>query len=305
MWQSASAQQAELIWLDRTGKKLGQLPAPASASNPKISWQGSRVAYTAQGLREIDYTEVSRGVVRKVAAADAALYHPLWSPDGNKIVYYSKGQILMRDTDTDGAPVEVAKGPKSSAAFLHDWSRDGRYITYAEFGAKGGLNLMALPMNGLKPSGDAFLVFHSTQRSLHTALSPDSQWVAFSTNEDNHYQVFVTPLADQTKTEGRGPRWQVSTEGGVDPKWSTDGKQIYFLNNGFKKLLAADFKPGNPPTFSTPRPVFDWSFAWSAGVRNSYTIDPSSGRILVVSPISQTYSPITVLVNWAGLLKKN
>jgi dipeptidyl aminopeptidase/acylaminoacyl peptidase len=164
------------------------------------------------------------------------------------IAYHGNRQILLRHADTDANPVAVTK--MDLTAYLQDWSRDGRYITYTQQIRKGGDDLMALPMSGDKAAGPPFLVFHTPERSLHTALSPDSQWLALSTNKGDTYEVFVTPFSDQTKAEGRGPRWQVSTHGGVDPKWSPQGNQIYFLSRDFKKLLAADFKPGNPPTTS-------------------------------------------------------
>jgi serine/threonine protein kinase len=303
-WQEAPPQQAELVWLDRTGRKTGIVAAPGSASNPKISWQGGRVAYTAGNLREIGFSEVARSVYRTVAKSDAgSLWHPLWSPDGSRIAYFGNGHILLRHADTDANPVEAAKVDQT--AYLHDWSRDGRYITYAAFNPKGGLDLMALPMNGDKADGVPFLVFHTAERALHTALSPDSQWVALSTNKGDTYEVFVTPFSDQTKAEGRGPRWQVSTHGGVDPKWSPQGNQIYFLSKDFKKLLVADFKPGNPPTTSAPRDMFDWNFTWYPTVRNSYSVDPATGRFLVVNRLNPVYAPITVLSNWAALLNKH
>jgi serine/threonine protein kinase/Tol biopolymer transport system component len=302
-WQEASPQQSELIWLDRSGRKTGIVAAPASATNPKISWQGGRVAYTAANEQEIGFSEVTRDVSRTVAKDAGRLLHPVWSPDGSMIAYYGNRQILLRHADTDANPVEVAK--MDMTAYLHDWSRDGRYITYTRLIPKGGDDLMALPMNGDKAAGAPFLVFHTPERSLHTSLSPDSQWLALSTNKGDTYEVFVTPFSNQTKAEGRGPRWQVSTHGGVDPKWSPQGNQIYFLSRDFKKLLVADFKPGSPPTTSAPREMFDWNFSWNPGIRNSYSVDPATGRFLVVNRLNQAFAPITVLSNWAALLNKH
>jgi Tol biopolymer transport system component len=261
------------------------------------------VAYTAANEQEIGFSEVTRDVSRTVAKDAGRLLHPVWSPDGNMIAYYGNRQILLRHADTDANPVEVAK--MDLTAYLQDWSRDGRYITYTRVIPKGGDDLMALPMNGDKAAGAPFLVFHTPERSLHTALSPDSQWLALSTNKGDTYEVFVTPFSDQTKAEGRGPRWQVSTHGGVGPQWSPDGKQIYFLSRDFKKLLVADFKPGNPPTTSAPREMFDWNFSWNPGIRNSYSVDPATGRFLAVNRLNQGYGPITVLSNWAALLNKH
>jgi len=261
------------------------------------------VAYTAANEQEIGFSEVARDVSRTVAKIDAGrLLHPVWSPDGSMIAYYGNRQILLRHADTDANPVEVAK--TDLTAYLHDWSRDRRYITYTRVVPKGGDDLMALPMSGDKAAGAPFLVFHTAERSLYTALSPDSQWLALSTNKGDSYEVFVTPFSDQTKAEGRGPRWQVSTHGGVDPKWSPQGNQIYFLSRDFKKLLVADFKPGNPPTTSAPREMFDWNFSWNPGIRNSYSVDPATGRFLIVHRLNQAYAPITVLSNWAALLNK-
>jgi Tol biopolymer transport system component len=206
--------------------------------------------------------------------------------------------ILLRHADTDANPVEVAKTDRQ--AFLHDWSRDGRYITYVRFNPKGGDDLMALPMNGDKAAVAPFLVFHTPERSLHTALSPDSQWVALSTNKGETYEVFVAPFSDQSKAEGAAHAaslhpWRRGPSG-------ASGNQIYFLSSDFKKLLVADFKPGNRPA-SAPREMFDWNFTWYPGVRNSYSVDPATGVSLRQQ--TQGYAPITVLSNWAALLNKH
>lgn len=153
-WQEASTPQSELIWLDQTGRKTGIVAAPASASNPKISWQGGRVAYTAANEQEIGFSEVARDVSRTVVKDAGRILHPVWSPDGSMIAYYANRQILLRHADTDANPVGVAK--MDLTAYLHDWSRDGRYITYTQILPKGGDDLMALPMNGDKASGALF-----------------------------------------------------------------------------------------------------------------------------------------------------
>ena len=79
-WQEASPQLAELIWLDRTGRKTGIVAAPPSIANPKISERGDRVVYNSANMREIAFSELAGSVYRTVAKSDDSLLHPLWAP---------------------------------------------------------------------------------------------------------------------------------------------------------------------------------------------------------------------------------
>ena len=77
-WQEASPQLAELIWLDRTGRKTGIVAAPPSIANPKISERGDRVVYNSANMREIAFSELARSVYRTVGKSDDSLTHPFW-----------------------------------------------------------------------------------------------------------------------------------------------------------------------------------------------------------------------------------
>lgn len=131
-------------------------------------------------------------------------------------------------------------------------------------------------------------------------FSPDSRYVAYVSNESGLNEVYVRSFPD-----GSG-RWQVSKNGGVNPRWRRDGKELlYIAPDG--ELMSVDvtanpvFQPG------TPRPLFEAPFAQVVNYpgNNAYDISPDGKRLLGVTLAGQSSNAgITVELNWQAGLKK-
>jgi hypothetical protein len=147
--------------------------------------------------------------------------------------------------------------------------------------------------NGSKPV--KFLGTPSDE--MHATFSPDGHLVAYASNESGTYQVYVQtfPLSDR--------KWPVSTNGGYEPRWRGDGREIYFLSPD-QKLMAATV--GTGPSFGVPKALFQTHV--SGGVdflRTHYAVRRDGQRFLVnTQTVNQAPNPITVVLNWTDGLKK-
>jgi tricorn protease-like protein len=253
--------------------------------------------------RDIWVIDLQRLVPQRVTFDAGADWSPVWSPDGSRLMFAASrsmdtvNRILEKSSTGAGDETRIDVGNTSSIPV--NWSLDGQYLTYSRMRANGN----SYDMWVLSLSGDRtprpFL--ESTFDRIQARISPDSKYVAYSTNESGTFQIVV-----QTFPDPNGGKWQISGEGGVEPKWRRDGKELYYLALDGKMMAvpitaAASFNAGKPAT------LFQTSLAMT---RNNpardrrYDVAPD-GRFLMVVPMpGGAPLPTTVLVNWEAALKK-
>src|SRR5271163_463693 len=219
---SGASGDLELIWMDRSGKIntiADKLPDLQSAV---LSPQGDRVALQMNaGQTDIWVLDLTRGVRTRVTFGPVGNVSPLWSPDGKWIAYSSaqNGHFAICRKPSDGSGAEECLLNVEQQPGLHDWSRDGKYLLYS-LPVPGGPSrqIFSLPLEGeRKPS----LV---VDRGTFGKLSPDGRWLAYQSVESGRAEVYVMPFGG-----GQG-KWQVSANGGGRPQWSTDGKELYYMD---------------------------------------------------------------------------
>jgi hypothetical protein len=174
-----------------------------------------------------------------------------------------------------------------------DWSPDGRYLIFSAF-ASSGFDLWVLPLTGdQKPT--RFLGLPLDE--MHANFSPDGRFVAYSSNETGRLEVFVQtfPLSDR--------KWQVSTNGGYEPRWRRDGREIYYLSED-RKLMAVAVGPG--PSFDVPKALFQTRVAEDVIAQRTHYVPTRDGQRFLVNTQSDVAvpNPITVVLNWTAGLKK-
>ena len=165
-------------------------------------------------------------------------------------------------------------------------------------GGSGGFDLWLLPNPGAAPHNPKPVkLFGSPADEIQGSFSPDGRLIAYTSNESGTYQVYVQtyPLSDR--------KWPVSTNGGYEPQWRADWREIYYLSED-RKLMAVAIGPG--PSFGVPKPLFQTRV--SAGVdplRMHYVPARDGQRFLVNTQIGDPApNPITVVLNWTAGLKK-
>jgi Tol biopolymer transport system component len=173
---------------------------------------------------------------------------PVWSPDGRYIAFASdrtpRSSIYRQAIDGSLEEELLMPTPESAGAFPTDWSRDGRFLLYNTGTRKSGSDLWTLPLVDRKPRPFLATQFWETGARFF----PDGKWVAYVSNESGAMEVYVAPF-------GRPGKQRVSTSGGSQPAWRSDGKELFFLSRNM--LMSVEAKAaGNSLRLSIPAPLF-------------------------------------------------
>ncbi|HEX6615834.1 MAG TPA: protein kinase [Gemmatimonadales bacterium] len=200
---------------------------------------------------------------------------PAWSPDGKDVAF-------IRDS-LNGSSVyaRLADGSAPDRPLLRldrqvqevTWSPDGRWILVrTDNGGPGAGDIV-----GVRTTGDTTPVplVASPFTELHPAASPDGRWLAYTSNESGANEVYVRPFPTTT-----GGRWQVSNGGGSEPRWSPDGRELFYLDGSFR-LTAAEIRRGPSFEVSELRPLFDASRFTIDIYHTSYDVLPGGGFVFL------------------------
>ena len=293
----------DLIWFTRDGKTAGAIAQEDRYYYPALSPDGDRLAVSlfngTQGIANIWILDLKRGTKSRLTFNSGFQLSSLWSHDG-KTLYYAadaKGarHIYSRPADGSGSEETVLETPgifESPQSF----SPDGRYLVFVRepMNLHGNFAIWALPMFGdRKP----FPIVDNAFNDFNPTLSPAGKWLAYQNNESGRSEIYLTPFP------AGGAKWQVSTGGGVDPRWRGDGKELYFLDPT-DSLMAVDVDSSGPaPRLGIPHMLFQ-----AVGVQRqvgTYVVTPDGKKFLVNrGSAKQGTEPITLIQNWPAELKK-
>jgi len=295
-----------LAWFDRQGKQLGFLGQLTGyyLLDPELSPDGKRVAVGGtdpqSGNGDIWLLDTAEGVATRFTFDPALDKFPVWSPDGSRIAFYSNrnGPYNLFQKPSSGAGSEEVLLKSSANNRVADWSSDGRYILYYNADAKGNLHLSVLPQFGdRKP----FPFLQSEFNEYQAKLSHDGRWIAYISNESGTYEVYIQSFPKP------GSKWQVSTSGGIQPRWRRDGKELFFISAD-GKLMAVEVKGDSTLDLGAARPLFaPRIFGGSSvvqGNRQQYDVTADGQRFLMNVDAEGSASPINIVLNWTAGLKK-
>jgi eukaryotic-like serine/threonine-protein kinase len=281
-------QKGQLTWVDRSGKTLETLPAEASGNNPALSPDGSAVAMArtdASGNEDVWVTELARKSSVRLTFSSGRDFSPVWSPDGKRLAFFSLGAkppgVYTVDAN-DSSKTQILRPvfmPTTS------WSPDGKYVQ----GQLGG-TLTLVPVTGdEKP----IPVGSRNGRSGQGRFSPDGKYIAFTSSESGRGEVYIQPMPPATG------QWKVSIDGGTQPRWRRDGKELYFVSR--EGIMAADIKLGQTVSVGVPHKLFQLK----DGDISEYDVRADGQQFLVFVPQgARQDAPITVVLNWWTDLEK-
>ncbi len=149
---------------------------------------------------------------------------PRWSPDGTRILFASDriGPFGLYVRDASGVGNDELLHESQNWCLPSDWSPDGQYITFTESNPKTNFDLWVLKLGG-KNKATPVLITDANEASA--MFSPDGKWLAYSSDESGQPEIYVQSFPIE-----KGGKWQVSTNGGYTPKWSKDGKELFYLS---------------------------------------------------------------------------
>jgi eukaryotic-like serine/threonine-protein kinase len=297
-YRAGGAGRRQLVWFDRMGKAVGVVGEPdaSNMSNPELSPDGRSLAVqrTLQGNPDIWLMDLVRGSFTRFTFDGGNDNYPVWSPDGTRIAFRSdrKGIGLYVQPSSMASPEELLL-ETANTKVPQDWSKDGRFLLYYEVDPKTARDLWTLDMTGTERK--ARPVVNTPFEETVAQFSADGHWLAYQTNDSGQPQIVVQAFP------APGGKWQISTNGGSQPRWRADGKELYFIAPDGKLMAVpvtashSTFEPGKPVALFQTHIL-----SGSAGTVNraQYAVS-RDGRFLMDQPVEGSIaSPITVLLNW-------
>jgi Tol biopolymer transport system component len=280
----------QLVWVDRSGNRVGSLSPDASGSSPELSPDGLFVAVVrkdASHTQRVWITNLARNSSLPLTFGDGLDRNPVWSRD-SRIAFsrFSAGDsaVYIVDMKDNSKRPFVLKG----GATVNSWSTDGKYLLLR---SQGRLSL--LPLTGdQKP----IPVGSSNGRSSGGRFSPDSKFIAFTSDDGGRDEIYVQPMPPAA-----GRPKPVSFGGGSNPRWSGDGKELFFVSlNSF--MMAVDVRADG--SFSVPRPLFEIKDAPPARVAEYDVRGDGKQFLIYMDPKGAQDVPITVVLNWWAELQQ-
>jgi Tol biopolymer transport system component/predicted Ser/Thr protein kinase len=285
---------SRLVWRDRSGRVVGAVGAPAIFGRPRLSPDGARLAVVIFDARRGGYDiwsyDIARGIAQRFVKDPMDAVTPVWSPEGDRIVFGSSraGPPDLYLKRVDGVGGEQILHKQVGAQFPSDWSPDGTRIVYEDISLSrtARRSLWVLPLDG---SGKPAPLLSTNFSTFDARYSPDGRWIAFASEESGRAEIYVM------RGDGGGSPSRVSTAGGAQPHWRGDGREIFYLSPG-GELLAFPMRPDGLLEASEPRVLF----AVNPGPED-FEVTADGSRFLVNERESDV--PLTVVVNLAAELK--
>lgn len=291
---SGGNSEVQLLWVDRAGKEIGPVADKLSdLQAARISPQGDRIALQINaGVNDLWVLDLARGVRTRLTFGPVANLGPVWSPDGKWIGYacLTGGyQFSLCRKPSDGSGAEEKLFTDDHQIIPTDWSPDGKELIFARAIEAPKAQLWALPLDGdRKPR----MVL---ERGASGKLSPDGRWLTYYSGVSGQLEAYVVPFSG-----GQG-KWQVSAAGGMDPQWSKDGKEIYYMDLGGNLVSVPVKEIGGALQFGVPQTLVS---KWTVVNQPLYDVAPDGKKILLDRVAQQVTQPLTVVTNWMAELKR-
>jgi eukaryotic-like serine/threonine-protein kinase len=294
--RTGGTERRQLTWYDRSGKRMESVGEPdvSVLHSPAISRDGRRLAIdrNVQSSRDIWIVDLIRGTRQPFTSEKSVEGYPVWSADGTQMFFESNrksGDYDLYVKSTTGASPETVLKDLPGNQWPLDASRDERFLLYFDSANAG--DLWALPLRDENPKPIPVATSPSNERTGE--FSRDGRWVAYDTDQSGRFEVMVQSFPDAKD------RLQVSTAGGTYPRWSADGKELFFIAPD-AQLMSVPIRAGSPFDAGTPVPLFPTRIVTgtSAAMKHQYVVG-MDGRFLINQAIEDSSpSPIALILNW-------
>ena len=293
----SAASKARLTWFARSGARLGDVGPEGSYNGVSLSPDGRRIAAsnldTTFALLILDPGRETTNYLRRGVSG----MNPVWSPDASRIAYGAlRGvqELFVQSSSGAGDAQVILENGRSKTPT--GWSRDGRFLLYQEMAETGSWTLWTLGMDGgRKPER----LLPADFSSSNGQFSPDGHWVAYAAMES---PVQVQQVYVQSFPLGRG-NWQISSNGGDQPRWRRDGKELFYVDP-LGKMMSVEIGPGQALEPGPPKTLFTFRGSHNPYGTFHYDVTADGGKFIIVTPAGETsFDPLHVVLNWTAGLK--
>ncbi len=289
--------RSRLVWVSRNGADQPWAAAPHAYLNPRLSPDGRRVAVAiTEQESHLWLFDLARETLTRFTFEGNTNGNPVWTPDGKRIAFNSNRDgainLFWQLADGSGGLERL-----TTSQYLHtpiSWSPDGQLLAFFEVNPITQRDIWVLGISD-----------HKAQPFLRTQFdeavpqfSPDGRWLAYISNESGRYEIYVQPYP------GPGGKWQISTEGGTEPAWNRNGRELFYRSGD--KMMAVDI--ATQPGFAAgkPRMLFEGQYASAPFPTTNYDVSPDGQRFLMIKSSEQeaATTQINVVQNWFEELKQ-
>jgi eukaryotic-like serine/threonine-protein kinase len=287
---SAGLALSRLRWVDRAGREVGQVGEPRAYRNPRISPDGTRIAVElvdTLGNRDIWLMDVSRGVPVRFTFDPGRDASPVWSADGRDVAWQGTSATYMKASNGTSPEKVLRQEPW----IPDDWLPDGTGLLFHPSGPR---QVWLLPLSPADQPPRPIL--EGRVLTTHARVSTDGRWVALANADSGRFEIFIQNFPTPAG------RWQVSSNGGIQPKWRRDGKELFYLAfDG--SIMAVPLTLGVLPEVGKPQRLFESRIDSTTGFTwHQYDVSADGQRFLVNTPETST-SPLSVVVNWMAAIR--
>ncbi len=290
--------QCGLVWVSRNGTEQ-PISAPVRAYLfPKISPEGGRVAVDIREQEsQIWLYDLIRGTLTRFTFEGSLSLSGVWAPDGKRLAIQSNknGPLNIYLQPADGSSGLEQLTTSDSLQFPASWSRDGQLLAFGEINPNSGYDIWVLRLSDRKAQPFLQTRFNESVPQF----SPDGHWLSYVSDESGRWEIYVQPYP------GPGGKWQISTDGGMEPVWNRNGREIFYRKGD--KMMAVDIS--TQPSFSAgkPRILFEGRYERTPATGPNYDVSPDGQRFLMLKPSEQEVAAptqINVVLNWFEELKR-
>ena len=291
--------QNSLVWVDHKGKVEPIVSFKAPFFAPRLSPDGRRIAYTSMGaLWQTWVYDLDRGTATQVTFEGRALF-AAWTPDSRRLaIAWSKtGVSNIYWQPADGSSPMERLTQSEFGQLPGSWSPDGERLAFLEED-EIGLKIQLLNIRDRQVT--PFL--HSRFRGIYPEFSPDGRWMAYVSSESERLEAYVQPFP------GGGSKQKISNEGGLQPLWAPNGKQLFYRSGeAGEQVWVVDVQTESGFSASKPRLLFKLPGAGMGMPIRTWDISPDGRRFLMTKYEERKSQPLTEMIlvqNWFEELKR-
>ena len=305
----ADRRLVRLVWVDRRGQEELLDVEARPYRRPRLSPNGTRVVVEIvgdDGTGSIWVADATRGTLGRVTEGEGS--SPVWTSDGQQLVFASMGDgepgLFRQSADGTGEIERLVSIEAGRRLQPGNWSPDGSRLVF-DFGTMNSRDIGVLTMEG-EPAWTPLLDTGADESD--PVISPDGQWIAYVSDETGREGVHVQ------RFPGLGFGQLISTDGGMDPTWSPDGRSLFYRGSRSGgapgEMAVVTIDPGPPLSVGPPEMLFDFTpYLRGVGGGPQYDVDPAGQRFLMLLDAGAVDGgavlrpQITVVLNWFEELK--
>jgi len=289
-----------LVWVDRTGHVQPAAMPPQAYFFPSLSPDGQRLAFQVADSRRSDIWihRFADGAATRIAV-EGLNSRPDWTRDGQHVTFSTRRgeeRFLVTQTVDGTSSTETLASSRRTDLWAGSWTPDGQALAFVDAPPTDISDIKLLRRSG--GAVEPLIEGPGTQRG--PSFSPDGRWLAYESDESGRFEVYVRPFP------ASGVPRQISTNGGGLARWSSDGREVFFMLA--RRLYAVPIRTAPTLEVGAPRLLFELSFGPTGGGVGPppWDVTPDGQRFIFVKPGDDELAPLRIHIveNWFEELKR-